>query len=112
LGFGVTSNFLRATKQQVSTLDHASMSDALVKIAFSPNFHNVTPVAPVGSRYCAREKNQHLTTFFYPLACHQPYPACALRRNVFREHAPSEDIRLLQQPSVITGMFTPTVFAT
>jgi hypothetical protein len=30
----------------------------------------------------------------------------------FREHAPSENIRLLQQPSVITGMFTPTVFAT
>jgi hypothetical protein len=54
--------------------------------------------------------NQHLTTF-YPLACRQPYPACALRRNLFREHAPSENIRLLQQPSVITGMFTPSVFA-
>jgi hypothetical protein len=76
-----------------------------------PNFHKVSPIDLVGSRRGAREKNQHLTTF-YPLACHQPYPACALRRNLFREHAPSENIRLLQQPSVITGIFTPTVLAT
>jgi len=28
-------------------------------------------------------------TTFYPLAPGQPHPACALRRNLVREHAPS-----------------------
>lgn len=58
-------------------------------------------------------RRTRILTAFYPLAYHQLYPACALRRNHSPpEHAPSESFRLLQQPSVTTGMFTSTMFST
>lgn len=60
-----------------------------VKFAFAEIF--MTCLRMFGLRSpCPREKNQHLTTV-HPLARRRPNPASALRRHLFREHAPSEN---------------------
>ncbi|MBB5463896.1 hypothetical protein, partial [Paraburkholderia sp. Cpub6] len=60
------------------------------RIPTALNFnHGYSPVNVVSLKpLIARVRQQRLTNF-YPLAYGQPHPLCALRRNLFREHAPS-----------------------
>jgi hypothetical protein len=51
--------------------------------------HGCSPVYVVGMKPITARVRQERLTNFYPLAHGQPHPLCALRRNLFREHAPS-----------------------
>lgn len=87
------------------------MSEGSVKIAFSQTFikclRSIWPEVAVALVRRTSISPPSIRWRVASLILHARYAG-----TLFREHAPSENIRLLQQPSVITGMFTPTVFAT